>query len=70
MCRLILTILVSLASTIGYAQTPKGYDDSASNLMVVLRESTGSNKQDEKLTPTGKAKARLPDGKEIEFDTG
>jgi hypothetical protein len=52
------------------AQVPRGFDDSATNLMVVLRESLESNKQDETLVPMGKAKARLADGKEVEFDTG
>jgi hypothetical protein len=43
---------------------------SADNLVVVLRESVGENKQDEVLRPMGKMKAKLQDGKEIEIDTG
>lgn len=52
------------------AQPARGFDDSASNLMVVLRESAGANKQDESLVPMGKAKAQLADGKIVEIDTG
>jgi hypothetical protein len=40
----------------------------ADNLMAVLRESMGANKQDEALKPSGKARAMLPDGKEVEFE--
>jgi hypothetical protein len=36
--------------------------------MAVVRESIGANKQDEELKPTGKAKLKLPDGKEVEFE--
>ena len=38
------------------------------NLMVVLRETTGANKPDEALMPSGKGKAKLPDGREVEVD--
>jgi hypothetical protein len=37
------------------------------NLMVVLRESIGANKKDDALKPSGIAKAKLPDGKEVEL---
>lgn len=36
--------------------------------MVVVRESIGANRPDDRLTPTGKAKAKLPDGREIELE--
>jgi hypothetical protein len=68
--RVFFLFLVFAVSPGAVAQSKKPYDDSASNLMVVLRESPGSNKQDESLVPMGKAKGRLPDGKEIEIDTG
>jgi hypothetical protein len=45
------------------------FDTSARNLLVVLRESRGENKQDEALRPFGKLTARMPDGKRVEFDT-
>lgn len=50
------------------AQEARGYDDSAANLMVVLRESPGANKQDEALVRSGKGKVTLPDGKDVEID--
>jgi hypothetical protein len=37
------------------------------NLMVVLRESPGGNKQDEGLRPIGKVRVKL-EGKEVEFE--
>ena len=36
--------------------------------MVVVRESIGANRPEDRLSPTGKAKAKLPDGREIEFE--
>jgi hypothetical protein len=56
-----------LTSSIAQPAAP-AYDSSVSNLMVVLRESLGSNKQDEKLVSMGKAKVRLQDGREVEID--
>jgi hypothetical protein len=50
------------------AQAPQAVDRSAKNLMVVLRESIGANKQDEALEPEAKGRAKLPDGREIEFE--
>ena len=57
-----------LASERVIAQAPEAIDRSARNLMVVLRESIGANKQDEVLEPTLKGRAKLADGKEIEFE--
>lgn len=62
----ILTGLLSDGPS-AYAQNSH-VDKSAANLMVVLRESFGANKQDEELKATGKVRAKLPDGKEIEFE--
>lgn len=57
------------AAPFGFAaEPPPAYDTSAANLMVVLRESPGSNKQDETLVRTGKGSTTLPDGREVEFD--
>jgi hypothetical protein len=44
------------------------FEVSESNLLVVLRESPGANKQDEGLRPFGKISARMPDGREVEFE--
>jgi hypothetical protein len=52
-----------------FAQAAQVFDTSASNLLVVLRESRGENKQDESLRPYGKIHARMPDGREIEIET-
>ncbi|HUR90016.1 MAG TPA: hypothetical protein VMZ74_13080 [Ramlibacter sp.] len=44
-------------------------DTSATNLIVVLRESLGENKVDESLQPYGRVTAQLPDGRRIELAT-
>jgi hypothetical protein len=36
--------------------------------MVVVRESIGANRPDDKFTPTGKMKAKLSDGRELELE--
>jgi hypothetical protein len=50
-------------------QREERFDTSAPNLLAVLRESVGENKQDEALRPFGKLTARMPDGQRVEFDT-
>ena len=50
------------------ASTDEAFEISAENLLVVLRESPGVNKQEESLQPFGKISARLPDGRVIEFE--
>lgn len=45
------------------------FETTAGNLIVVLRESAGENKQDEALRPYGKVTAQMPDGKRIELAT-
>jgi uncharacterized protein YtpQ (UPF0354 family) len=59
-------VLTPLPSSAQAAQSP---DTSAGNLLVVLRESRGENKQDESLQPFGKVRATLNDGREIELET-
>ncbi len=44
------------------------FDTSAGNLLAVLRETPGANKQDEELRAMGKLTARMPDGRVIEFE--
>ncbi|MCG2592509.1 hypothetical protein LZ009_06900 [Ramlibacter sp. XY19] len=64
-----LLLLAALAGA--RASTPDNddnFDMSAANLLVVLRESPGANKQDETLEPIGKISARLPDGRVVEFE--
>jgi hypothetical protein len=70
MIRKLLSLLIPLAvSCAAAAQAAPPFDNSSSNLMVVLRESIGSNRQDDSLGPTGKVKARLADGKEVEIES-
>ena len=59
----------ALAAALGMAQDTAPVDTSAENLLVVLRESKGANKQDETLRPYGKVRGVLADGREIELDT-
>jgi uncharacterized protein YtpQ (UPF0354 family) len=67
--RLLIVVLLFVAGVErGVAQSPPDYDDSAANLMVVLRESPGANKQDETLVRAGTGTVSLPDGKEVEID--
>ncbi|MBG9387253.1 hypothetical protein [Caenimonas aquaedulcis] len=47
----------------------QSFDTSAGNLIAVLRESRGANKQDESLRPFGQVRAVLSDGREIALDT-
>jgi len=47
---------------------PGEFEVSAANLLVVLRESPGANKQDETLRPFGKIRAKSADGREFEFE--
>jgi hypothetical protein len=67
---LLASILAICISAPASAELTRGFDDSAANLMVVLRETKGSNKQDESLEPMGKGKVKLEDGREIEVDSG
>jgi hypothetical protein len=60
---------VALAPPLSSAQTAGSFDTGAGNLLAVLRQSRGENKQDELLTPFGKVHATLADGRDIELDT-
>ena len=61
-------LLASALAAAGDARDDDSFDTSASNLLVVLRESPGANKQDEGLAPFGKISARAADGREFEFE--
>lgn len=67
--KLVAQVMLLLGTQAG-AQSPLGVNDSASNLMVVLRESPGLSKQTAALSPVGKIKVKLPDGGEAEYETG
>jgi hypothetical protein len=60
--------LLGLDGSFAAAQSVAAPEKTRNNLMVVVRESIGGNKQDEALKPMGKAKAKLPDGREIELE--
>lgn len=60
--------LAASAACAGDAQGTESFDVNASNLLVVLRETPGANKQEESLQPFGKIAARLPDGRTVEFE--
>jgi hypothetical protein len=59
---------VFLLSAAAIAQSPALPERTRDNFMVVVRESIGANRAEDALAPTGKAKAKLPDGREIEFE--
>jgi hypothetical protein len=44
-------------------------DTGAGNLIVVLRESAGENKQDEALQPYGRIEGTMADGRRVELET-
>lgn len=56
------------ASTAPHAADDPVIDTGAGNLLVVLRESRGANKQDETLRPFGRMRGVLPDGQEVDLD--
>ena len=62
--------LLAATMALARAETPGAgeFEVSASNLLVVLRESPGANKQDETLAPFGRISARSADGHEFEFE--
>jgi len=62
-------LALACALLTGAAQANDAFDTSAGNLMAVLRESAGTNKQDEALQPYGKLRATMPDGRDIEMET-
>ena len=61
--------ILFLACANATAQAGLAIDKSTRNLMVVLRESIGGNKQDETLQPVGKMRAKLADGKEVDIES-
>jgi hypothetical protein len=58
----------ALIPRLGHAQENETFDISADNLLVVLRESKGDNKQDESLKPVGKVRGTTTNGREIELE--
>jgi hypothetical protein len=70
----VLRVCLALACAAGFplaggAQTADPIETSANNLLVVLRESRGENKQREELTPYGRVTAQLANGQRIDLAT-
>lgn len=65
--RRIFVASLLLAAT-AQAQQAAPPERTRENLMVVVRESVGANRQDDAFKPTGAFKARLPDGREVEIE--
>lgn len=61
-------LLAAITVAPAAAREAEVFEVSAGNLLVVLRESPGANKQDETLRPFGKISARMPDGRDVEFE--
>jgi hypothetical protein len=66
---LLAAVSALLLHVAAIAQSPAMPERTRENFMVVVRESIGANRADDAFTPTGKVKAKLPDGREIEFET-
>lgn len=68
---------IALASALAWSTAVTGhaapdaedFDTGAGNLLAVLRESAGENKQDEALRPYGPLQATMPQGQRVEFET-
>lgn len=67
-CGAVLLAAGAGAMAVDTAGAGEPFEVSASNLLVVLRESPGANKQEESLAPFGKISARAADGREFEFE--
>ncbi|MES2941868.1 MAG: hypothetical protein V4772_03245 [Pseudomonadota bacterium] len=65
---LLAFVAALLFCTSAFSQQQAAPEKSRDNFMVVVRESIGSNRPDDRLTPTGKARVMLPDGREIELE--
>ncbi|HSV77611.1 MAG TPA: hypothetical protein VLK85_00205 [Ramlibacter sp.] len=65
----LFTLLAATAGAFAAApdSTDESFEVSAANLLAVLRETPGANKQDESLQPFGRIAGTMPDGREVEF---
>ena len=66
--RLLAALSVLILSFSASAQATAVDEKSQDNFMVVVRESMGANRLDDSFTPTGKLKAKLSNGTEIELE--
>jgi hypothetical protein len=51
-----------------FALSAQSQEMTRDNFMVVIRESIGANRPDDAFVPTGKMRAKLPDGRVIEME--
>ncbi len=63
-----LAPMAILATSIAPMPAAAESDDTRENLMVVVRESIGANKQDDAFEPFGRLMAKMPDGREVVMD--
>jgi len=61
-------LAAAMTGALAQAARANEFEVTTSNLLVVLRETPGANKQDEALTPFGKISAKTADGREFEFE--
>jgi hypothetical protein len=66
-CVALLTAMSAACAMATDGET-ESFEVSTANLLVLLRETPGANKQDETLHPIGKIAATLADGRDIEFE--
>src|SRR5262245_13168542 len=70
--RVLLCLLLAMCGAAApmtvMAQSAPEVDTSARNLIVLLRESVGRNKEEEGLAPMGKLRVQAADGKETEVE--
>ncbi len=66
--KLLILFFALAAASASFAAPTEPFENSAANLMVVLRETIGETQRDERLVPMGKTKSRLADGREVEMD--
>lgn len=66
--RLLALLAAFTIWTPALAQQGNAPERTRENFMVVVRESMGANRPDDRLSPTGKFKAKLPEGREIELE--
>jgi hypothetical protein len=62
-------VFAALTPALAHSLDDETFNTSATNLLVVLRESRGENKQDEALTPYGTVTVVLRDGREMHLET-
>lgn len=69
MKKILAALAAALAMMGAYAQaSEENIETGSGNLLAVLRETLGSNEQEETLQPYGVLRAELPDGRQVELE--